>query len=308
VALDNSAPQGSPERFVPDPPSLGAAGHGLSRWVGLGISLALFVAAATQIARLDFAQVGRLLPASPLFWMTFTAFYMTTPLAEWVIFRRLWTLPKSGIFALTRKRIANEILLGYIGDLYFYTWARKRAHVTGAPFGAVKDVAILSAVVGNVATLALVLAAWPLFSWMAVGLHAHSAAIPLAILAISSVAPIFLRKQIFSLPTGELRFVLSIQAARIAATTVLSSVLWHLILPQVALSWWVILSAFRLLLSRLPFFPNKDFIFAGLAVLLIGHDSEIANLMAMMAGLMLATHLILGLILVGGELVSGEHR
>jgi hypothetical protein len=64
---------------------------------------------------------------------------------------------------------------------------------------------------------------------------------------------------------------------------------------------WVLLSAMRMLLSRLPFLPNKDVVFAALAVFMIGQDAEVGALMAMMASLLLATHLGLGLLLVGGE-------
>jgi hypothetical protein len=53
--------------------------------------------------------------------------------------------------------------------------------------------------------------------------------------------------------------------------------------------------------------PNKDLVFAGLAVFLIGHDLEIGVLMTFMASLILATHLVLGLGLVISEAV-GESR
>jgi hypothetical protein len=47
--------------------------------------------------------------------------------------------------------------------------------------------------------------------------------------------------------------------------------------------------------------PNKDIVFAGLAVFMIGHDAEIGALMTMMATLTLAAHLGLGLLLSLGE-------
>ena len=59
----------------------------------------------------------------------------------------------------------------------------------------------------------------------------------------------------------------------------LTALMWHLAMPAVALSWWLLLATMRMLLSRLPFVPNKDIVFAGIAVLLVGHDLEIAALM-----------------------------
>jgi len=83
-----------------------------------------------------------------------------------VIFRRLWRIPAEGAVALARKYVGNELLLGYIGEAYFYAWARQRAPLVGAPFGAIKDVAILSAMVGNAATIAIMAAAYPFIGWL----------------------------------------------------------------------------------------------------------------------------------------------
>ena len=76
---------------------------------------------------------------------------------------------------------------------------------------------------------------------------------------------------------------------------------WHLALPGVALQWWLLLATLRMLLSRLPLLPNKDIVFAGLAVFLIGHDAEIGALMTLMASLILCTHLFMGLGLVASD-------
>ncbi|MGO8609832.1 hypothetical protein ACC848_43530, partial [Rhizobium johnstonii] len=51
---------------------------------------------------------------------------------------------------------------GYSGEAYFYAWARSRARMVAAPFGAVKDVSILSAIAGNTITLTLFAFAVPL--------------------------------------------------------------------------------------------------------------------------------------------------
>jgi hypothetical protein len=61
------------------------------------------------------------------------------------------------------------------------------------------------------------------------------------------------------------------------------------------------------LLSRLPLLPNKDIVFAGLAVFLIGHDVQIGALMTMMASLILGTHILVGLGLVASD-INGWRR
>ncbi|WP_216075134.1 hypothetical protein, partial [Acinetobacter baumannii] len=83
----------------------------------------------------------------------FALYYVGPPTFDYVIFKRLWHIPLAGLVALHKKRISNEVLFGYSGEAYFYAWARQRTQMVAAPFGAVKDVMILSAIAGNAITL-----------------------------------------------------------------------------------------------------------------------------------------------------------
>jgi hypothetical protein len=80
--------------------------------------------------------------------------------------------------------------------------------------------------------------------------------------------------------------------------------MWHLVLPVVPISWWMIMATVRMLISRLPLIPNKDIVFAGLAVVLLDRDIEIGALMTMMAGIVLAAHLAVGGVLGAVELLQ----
>ncbi|HTH27040.1 MAG TPA: hypothetical protein VL918_01050, partial [Sphingobium sp.] len=62
------------------------------------------------------------------------------------------------------------------------------------------------------------------------------------------------------------------------------------------------LTTMRLLLSRLPFLPNKDLAFAGLAAFFVGNDSLLVAAMALMASLSLAAHIMVGMTLGAVEL------
>jgi hypothetical protein len=280
---------------------LAIASHGWSWWVGLAITAAILVTVVLQLRTVDFGQVRAMLPESPWFWLAFAAAYLVGPAADWVIFRRLWNIPLSGFAALLRKLVGNELLFGYAGELYLYTWARRHTEMTSAPFAAIKDVAILSAMTANVVTLALLALAWPLLSALHFGIDGRTLFVSVGIVVAISSGILLFRNKLFSLPWPDLRAVTGIHFVRIILATGLAALCWHLVLPQVALSWWLLLATLRMLLSRLPLLPNKDIVFAGLAVFLVGHDAEISELMTMMASLILATHIGLGLALVIGE-------
>lgn len=292
----------------PDPVALPVPSRSWLQWLGIGISAATFVAMLYQLRTVGPAEVFALVPRSPVFWLVFALYYSGPVLADWVIFRRLWGIPASGLFALTRKYVGNEILLGYIGEAYFYIWARNRVKMAGSPFGAIKDSAILSATVGNAVSLVLLALAFPVLGRIDVGANGHALYLSLAFLVASSGAVLFFRRRLFSLAGPDLRFVALVHLARSLGVILLAGLMWHLALPGIWLGWWLLLAALRQLLSRLPFLPNKDIAFAALAALILGGRTEIAALLTMIAGMLLLTHVAAGLISFAAEFAGQKER
>ncbi|HET8613749.1 MAG TPA: hypothetical protein VFL92_13380 [Sphingomonas sp.] len=276
------------------------------RWLGPGISAAILLAVAYQLRSLDLATIKALVPRTAAFWLVFVVYYLAMPVTEWMIFRRLWRIPLTGIIPLLRKMIGNEIVVGYIGEVYFYAWARRRANLVGAPFGAIKDVSILSALIGNAFTIALLAIAYPALGMLHLGIRSRALYLSIGIVLLTSLALMLFRRRLFSLPAADLRFIAAAHAVRVVGKMALAALLWHLALPAVALVWWLVLSTLRQLLSRLPLLPNKDIAFAGLAVFLIGHDLQIGALMTMIASVTLAVHLAVGGLLSLGEFATPE--
>ncbi|MEC3909737.1 hypothetical protein U5A82_04420 [Sphingobium sp. CR2-8] len=296
----------APLAAIIDPQPLIRSGRNWTLWAGPLVSILILAVALHQFRDLDRASLWMLMPTSPLFWMAFVAYYTAGPVSEWVIFRRLWSIPASGFGALLRKLVSNEILLGYLGEVYFYAWARRSAAIKAAPFGALKDVTILSALVGNVVTLAMLAIAIPLFDALPIGVtHWEITGSILFVLATSLIA-MLLRHKLFALPRADLWFVSVIHLLRIVATTLLAAGMWHVLLPSVDVGAWILLATLRQLISRLPLLPNKDVVFAGMAAFLIGRDNEIVSAMALMATLILAAHLVVGIALGASGLRRGN--
>lgn len=283
-----------------EPDAKGAPPPGWTRHVGTVISLALLGAVAWQLSRLDFAEVWRLLPLSPLFWLVFVLSYASGLVFDWVLFHRLWNLPPAGVVALLRKMVSNQIVVGYSGEAYLYSWARKNPQVTTAPFAVIKDVAILSALAGNLAALVLMLLCWPFIDRLDLGAQGNAFALSIgAVLAISFGITLF-RNKIFSLPGRELWFILAIHLSRIVTQLVLMCLMWLVLLPETSLVWLLLLGTLRTLIARLPLLANKDLPFAAAATLLIGSQTALTNAIALTATLTLAAHLLVGVALVAG--------
>lgn len=263
--------------------------------LGTILSLIVLGAAIYQARHLDLAMIIGLVPSSLTFWGLFAISYLIGPASDWFIFQRLWGVGAGALGALIRKLIYNELLVGYLGEVYFYGWARRNLKFVTTPFGAVKDVAVLSALAGNVTTLVFLAVAFPFLRLLPLHDHVTPIGWSLAFVLGTSLVVMLLRRSLFSLERRELEMVFAVHLLRILATTLLSAVLWHLVLPDVALGWWLALATIRLLISRLPFIPNKDVVFAGIAVLALGGEVEMSALMALMAGLILTAHVLVGL-------------
>jgi hypothetical protein len=228
-----------------------------------------------------------------LFYVSFALFYLALPVGDYLIFRRLWGIPPSGLVALIKKRIANDVLVTYSGEAYFYAWVRERARFVSAPFGAIKDVSILSALAGNAITLLMMAAAVPLGRELLTADQFRTALwSTAAVIGISAPFLIFSRR-VFALPARELWAVFGLHCARVIASSTFTALAWHFALPSVAVGMWLFLAAGRLLVSRLPLIPNKDLVFFTFATLLIGEEEALVQLLAFFAALTLATNGVL---------------
>jgi len=266
------------------------------RWpmvLGAVISALMIGAVAYQLLDSGLTGLNRIIPRSPLFWIAFALFYLGPPTFDWIIFRKLWKIPLSGMIALHKKRISNETLIGYSGEAYFYAWARQRTKMIAAPFGAVKDVMILSAMGGHAVTLAMVAIALPFGIDLLRPGEQQTLLIAVGAILVMTVPFLIFSRRVFSLPRGTLWWIFGVQCLRIIFGAVMLAFAWYFALPSVSVGMWLILVAGRLLVSRLPLLPNKDPLFATFASIMIGRGEALSELLAFTAALTLLMHVVL---------------
>lgn len=252
-------------------------------WVGGLLAIGLSAATIIQLKDASAESIAILRGLSSSVWIAFAVLLFVQPTADFVIFRRLWRLPVAGVGVILRKTVINEVLFGYAGEVYFYLWARRQSGLYDAPFGAIKDVNLISALAANVLTLILLLVSIPGLKGQDLAREFGPVLWPGLGLIALTFGVLFFARRVFSLTRGELEFVALVHSARLAATTGLTILLWYLALPAVALSVWMALLAGRLLLARLPFLPNKELLFANLLLILFGAGSSTALLLATLA-------------------------
>lgn len=267
------------------------------RWplvLGSALTLLMIAALARELFGSGLAGLQQTIPTHPGFYLAFALFYLGPPTFDYIIFRRLWAIPFDGMAALHKKRIANEVVVGYSGEAYFYAWARQRTQMVAAPFGAVKDVTIQSAIAGNTFTLILILLTIPFMDMLPKDLVNFSTIGASAALMVAMSLPFFLfSKRVFSLPRNVLSWVFGVHMLRLSLGTLTLALAWHYAMPAVPVGTWLFLAAGRMLVSRIPLLPNKELVFASVAILLIGSGDSLTELMALMAALTLLAHVAL---------------
>jgi hypothetical protein len=298
VQIDQSAGQDHVEVVPPSPAIAGLQPLKTirSRWpaiIGAAVTLAMVAGLAHELLNAGLGGLERATPRNPMFYIAFAALYLVPPLADYLIFRRLWGIPLAGLVALIKKRIANDVVMGYSGEAYFYAWARARARLVAAPFGAVKDVSILSAIAGNTVTLAMIAIALPVGRDLIPPEMMRYVYGSLVVIFGTSLPFLIFSRKVFSLPRAELWIVFGVHVARLILGALFLAAAWALAMPGVAIGTWLFLSAGRMLFSRLPLLPNKDLLFANFAILMIGEDQALSALIAFTAAAVLLVHVLL---------------
>ncbi|WP_447725768.1 hypothetical protein [Sphingomonas koreensis] len=295
------------EGVRPTLPSLEVGNTG-ARYLSVGASIIVFAMVGFQLLHFGFGRLLELLPSAPAVFLLLLAIHVALPVSEWFIYRRLWSFPASGVAPLFRKAVINDLVFSYGGELYLYDWARSRVRDGVAPFQAIKDVCILSAMVGNIATVVMLVVTAPwLAKMLPVSYFAPLLSSALLLLGIASLVGIF-RNRVFSLTRGDIYFVCAVHAVRIALTVLLAAALWAWLLPEIPFVQLFGLQALRLLVSRLPLIPNDELLFASLTILIVGHDSAISAVAALTAMALMGLHLATFVLLFIADFVSRGGR
>ncbi len=274
---------------------------GAKRLLSFGLSAAILAYLGSAVVQIGWQEVLAVLPANPLFYLLVAISYMATPVTEYVIFRRWWPLTPRSVAIFSKKRVLNEAIFGYSGDAYLFVWARKAlgAREVGAgPLAAVKDVAITSALAGNVATLlmlgmALSMGGGPAVEQAFSGPAMRSVGFGFALVISVSLAILLFSARVMSLSARENSIVFVLHCARLLIGSALLLLAWIVALPDVEVGTWIVLGALRMVVTRLPFLPNKELLFAAIGVTLTGAAApQVAALMAAAGALHLAGHLL----------------
>ena len=278
-------------------------------WLVTGVML---VWLGLQLDAIGWAAIWSARPRQPLFYLLVVTAYFIQPVADTLIYRRLWGIafwPSFGVFL--RKRVYNSVVLGYSGEVGLMIWARTQVARSDAQIAhAIKDANILSALVSAAATAGLV-------GWLA--LHVSVEQLPLSAIgwwgavaiAVTGLLPfgLFLRGRVLALDRRDTIALLAIHGTRFALGMVLLVAQWRVALPGSLTGDLITLLAVQVVVGRIPFVPNRDVLFVGIALAVSGNlaiaHHALASVLIVTSALQQGLHLV---VFAASTLIEGRKR
>lgn len=266
-------------------------GKKILEWVQRIINVAVLSWLIYELSKIGWAKVWQSLPVQPLFYVFFLLMFFQLPLFEVFIYRIIWTfdsLRSIPIFLL--KRVYNKDVMGYSGEVYFFVWAKQTLGLSGTEiFKIIKDNNIISSVASTFISFGLLSVFFftdqiKVLEWIS---HQNRTYFWGGIILIGIIVFLFLkfRHYVISMPLKTAYKIFAIQTFRLLLGQTLNLLMYYVVMPDIPFYIWFTFIALEIILSRIPFLPNRDLIFAGMSISL---SSSIAISQEAIAGIVIA--------------------
>jgi hypothetical protein len=282
--------------------AVGRATRALERWrkpLGWVLLAAMTGWLLVRLHALGWRELWAARPGAPSFYVLVAVGYLALPAADALIYRRLWrTGWRDTLAVCLRKRVYNTALVGYSGEVGLLVWARSRIGTESVVLAhTIKDVNVLSAVVSSYAAAGLIgwLATRVAFDRLPNDGLVWWGAVTLAIAALTPLV-LLARRGIIAMPMRQALEVFAIHTLRFGAGLALLLVQWRVALPGAGWTALTTLLAIQVLVGRLPLVPNRDVLFAGVALAVSGNlamdETALAGVLVMTSALQQVLHLV----------------
>jgi len=251
-------------------------GKTILKWVQYLINIAILAWLLYQLTDIGWLEVWESLPTQPLFYLLFLVTFFQLPLFEVLIYRLTWTfdaLKSIPIFLL--KRVYNKEVMGYSGEVYFFVWARKNLPIKGREIlKIIKDNNIISSVASTLITFGLL--AIFLFTdqikiiQLIAGQNLLYFVGGILVVVILVFLFIKFRHNVISMPIKTAYQIFGIQTVRLLFNQTVTFFMYVVVLPDIPLYVWFTYIAVEIILSRIPFLPSKDLLFASISIQMAG--------------------------------------
>ncbi len=259
------------------------------------IQVGIVIILVYQIMGIGWREILSELPAVFLFYIIFLLIYFALPVTEYLTYSIRWPMKfwqSQEIFL--KKRVYNKVVLGYSGEVQLFFWLQKRMAIDKKEaYEVVRDNNILSTL-ASTAIAVLLLAGFTvsgrlsIYDWVE---YDPAVLIPVVLIALFIGGYIFgrYRSHIFTMNRRHALIIFTLHSGRMLLLAGLQIAQWYVVMPWVSVDIWFTMIVMQIILSRIPFLPNKDLVFIGTSLEFARHvDISVAGL----AGLLLVNQVL----------------
>jgi len=238
------------------------------RFINVGVVIWLIY----ELSFVGWLNVWQSLPTQPLFYVIFFFLYFQLPFFEILIYRINWTFDSiRSIPVFLMKNIYNKDVLGYSGEVYFYLWAQKvLSYKKIDVFKIIKDNNIISSISSTMVAFSLLSIFFftdqiKIIDWIVQDTENYIWG-GVTLLLVIVILVIKFRRFVISMPLRNAYKIFGIHAARLTLNLFLVVVMYDIVIPDTPMYIWFTLLSVEIILSRIPFLPNRDLIFTGMGI------------------------------------------
>lgn len=235
--------------------------------------------------------------------MLFFILYVTLPVAEVLIYKQVWTFKAwEGFKVFITKKVYNDEVMGYTGEVYLYTWGRKLEGQSDKDvLKNIRDNSILSAVNSNITAFlligVLISAGQVKLSQLIGNVNYLYVSLGIFVTAVLIVLFIQFRQYLFDLPLKKAATIFGIYTVRFAIHHALLMLSWAIVIPDTPLNVWFTFLATIIVVNRIPFIPSKDLVFVWFGIelskMLNMATASVAGMLLVFSALTKITNLVL---------------
>lgn len=256
-----------------------------------------------QLTQIGWQKFFTSLPTNPLFYLLFLVIYFALPVTEIFSYMQSWNMSFwESLPIYIKKRVYNKNFIGYSGEVVVYTWARKKSFDTDKNiFKVIRDNNIVSSLASTTVVFGLLIAfilsgRISFMNELTSRYDAFTITSTSVIVSILAVVAYYNRSYFFSMPARIAAAVFTFHSTRMLVINGVQILIWHLVMPDVSYEIWFTFLSIQLIISRIPFLPNRDLFYIG-ASLEVSHMINVSA--AGIAGLLVAQNVLDKLVNMG---------
>lgn len=247
-------------------------GKKVSKWTQRLFSIAIVLILVYQIVDIGILEVFSNIPTHPVFHLIVLLTVIQLPFFEVWIYYIIWKSPWKQILpVMLIKNVYNRDVMGYSGEVYLFVWAQKFLNKSKTDI--LKDIKDINVVSSFASTFfAISLLSFFFFTGLLIideWINATNSVyfiVGIVVFTIVILLVYLFRNVILTIPYSKAFGIFSIHFFRLILYVTMMLIMFLVVIPEISIKLAFTFIAAEIIITRVPFIPNRDLVFTSLSL------------------------------------------